>query len=959
MEIQTDEEQHTANFTSFEEFHVAMAHCHVGPNPTRLYRDAEQTKLPKRPENFHCETCAISKSLHHKPNSMRTPNTKPFDLIHSDLSGKFSTKSIGGSRYFVSFIDDATRFKWVRFVKHKSQVPETIKEFFAYVSTQFNATIRRFRSDNGGEYIERELQTYFRKNGIIHEPSPPYTHESNGVAERFNRTVITTTRAMIEHQNQLYLWAEAISTAVYTMNIVPHSTLPNKITPFEALYQRKPAIQHLKPFGTTAYTHIPIEARKPGTKLMHRAETGIFVGYGKSSKIRRIYIPERNVIVESRDVTFKPYQITESNPTIELMTEQDLSVQTQTTKASSSAAGSRSNSIPSEDEPTNQSGENQQSEPGEKLNSSSRSLIASPTNGRKQTPRPPNHTPDSTTKPPVTTRSGRTVKATERSKHSANMTIHNDEEEDIIDAHAHVAQDFNDDIPITIKQAQRSMNWNHWEKAIESELQSHRENNTWAVVDHHEQIQNVIGSKWVFAIKHHSDGRIARYKARLVAQGFSQIPGVDFDQTYAPVARYDSLRLIMRLAATLRLDIHQMDFDTAYLNSHISEDLYLKCPPGFEQPNKVLKLNKAIYGLKQSGRKWYGTLRDTLTSQGFKQMPFDPCVFVGPVILAVYVDDMPIVGYIKEIQSFKSSMAKTYPCKDLGQVKYLLGFEINIDDNGISISQRAYADRVLTRFGMQECNSRKTPLDPNTFPPRSTDSENVDQSRMKTYQQIIGSINYLVSGTRPDLAFTVSMLSTFNSNPSEEHLALAKQVLRYLKATINLSIHYSFKSAPLSLSMFADASWVNDPDTARSFNGYILKLADSVICWSSKRQSSVAKSTCEAEYMACSYAASHLIWATAALKEIEQHFNQKIDIPTPTLLTDNQAAIDLIRDGRITQRSKHIAVHHHFVREKFEQGELLIRHTPSDENQADICTKALPLPLLTRMIDSIGLNRSK
>jgi hypothetical protein len=669
MEIQIDEDHHQVNFSSFEELHMAMAHCHIGPNPTRLYRDADD-KLPKRPDDFHCETCAISKSTHTKPKAIGMPTTEPFELIHSDLSGKFSTKSIGGSRYFISFIDDSTRFKWVRFIKHKSEAPDVIKNFIAYVKTQFKTDVRRFRSDNGGEYIEKNLETWFKAKGIIHEPSPAYTHECNGIAERFNRTAVTTARAMIQQEDQLKLWAEAISAAVYTMNIVPHSTLPNKITAYEALYKRKPAIQHLKPFGTTAYVHIPVEARKPGTKLMHRAETGIHVGYGKSSKIRRIYIPDRDVVVESRDVTFKPYQRTETRA-IEFMNEQDAGEST-LMKTSSSAADSRNNSIPSE---TGEQGANSiQPEMGERMDSPSRIPIASPRRQRvTPAPRP--------APIPTTTRSGRIVKATERSKHSARLAMDEDEykDEDEVDAYAHIAQDFADHIPTTIKQAQKAPDWEHWKGAIETELHSHKLNQTWTVVDYHQGIRNVIGSRWVFAIKHHSDGQVARYKARLVAQGFSQVPGIDFDQTYSPVARYDSLRLIIRLATILQLNIHQMDFDTAYLNSNISEELYLKCPPGFEQPNKVLRLNKALYGLKQSGREWYGTLRNTLISKGFIQMPFDPCVFVGSIILAIYVDDMIIAGRNPNIQAFKDLISAIYPCKDLGQVKYLLGLEISIN----------------------------------------------------------------------------------------------------------------------------------------------------------------------------------------------------------------------------------------------------------------------------------------
>jgi len=296
----------SGNFATFEEFHNAIGHFHV-KRPERIYKDFHL--IPPRPADFSCEQCSLSKSVHSKPPPKTTPtNIKSLQIVHSDLSGKFSRPSLNRSRYFISFIDEATRFTWVRFLRTKSDASRTIQEFFTYLRTQFpDATTQTFKTDNGGEYMESSLQQFLKNRGIIHNTSPPYHHESNGLPERFNRTVITAAQTMLPEDSLLFLWAEAIHTATFLKNIASHAALGASETPYHALFGRKPKVQHLHPFGVNVHVHIPQEARKPGTKLLHRAEKGVFVGYGKSTKTFRIYIPDRNVIMESRDVKFQKF----------------------------------------------------------------------------------------------------------------------------------------------------------------------------------------------------------------------------------------------------------------------------------------------------------------------------------------------------------------------------------------------------------------------------------------------------------------------------------------------------------------------------------------------------------------------------------------------------------------------------------------------------------------------------
>ena len=305
----------SSHFGTFDEFHHCVGHRLV-VHPERAYRDGHL--VPAKPHNFECEDCMLSKSKHTRPVATTSRTTRPLEVVHSDLSGQFSRRSLGGARYYISFIDDATRFAWVKFLEKKSNAAESIIDFVKYLDRQFpeeyrlkqidiTTVIRRFKSDNGGEYLSKKLKDFFTQRGTIHDRTPPYAHELNGVAERFNQTVTQTARSMIPTDKMLKLWAEAINTACFIHNIVPHSADQLRRTPHEMLLGGKPAIKHLHPFGITAYLHVPREARAPGTKLLDRAEKGVFVSYSRDTKTARIYVPGRDAVVESRDVQFQSF----------------------------------------------------------------------------------------------------------------------------------------------------------------------------------------------------------------------------------------------------------------------------------------------------------------------------------------------------------------------------------------------------------------------------------------------------------------------------------------------------------------------------------------------------------------------------------------------------------------------------------------------------------------------------
>ena len=903
-----------ARFSSYEDWHQALGHPSVSTETSNLYTDSHL--LPKPPKNFHCHPCSLSKSTHHKPTESTGYNkaTKCFELIHTDLSGKFSVPSIGKRNYYITFIDDYTRYSAIVFLTHKSDTTAAIKAFVRQIEKQYETKVKRFRHDNGGEYVNNELQDYYNVNGIICELTPPYAHESNGVAERYNRTIITMMRTMMIDISSKFLWAEAAATAVYTRNRLPHSRLPNKITPYEALHGRKPSIKHLQPFGRQCYVHIPEEIWPSGSKLFARSVEGKFVGYTKSNQIYRVWIPSTHQIRESRDVKFPP------------IPEKTISFDFSLRKTHSTDNYPANTQIPTASTP-----------PATEIGDMDLQRLI-----HEQIPSPENQTeppPSSPTMPGrfieenpniALRRSNRIRKPPQR--YARQVTYLPDE-------------------PTTYTQAMKSVDSDLWTKAMNEEMESLKRNGTWEEVEL-PQGRKIVDCKWVFKVKQKADGSVERYKARVVAKGFSQQYGTDYDETYAPVARYDSFRLLIAIASYHSWIPQQMDVKSAFLYGVLKEEIFMRLPEGYRTAGKVARLRKCIYGLKQSAREWYACLSALLRELGFVISHFDPCVFIHnseSTFISVYVDDITIIGvpsspFVKEI---KQQLNQRFDCKDLGDAKYILGLELTYTETGISISQHGYIEKILLRFGMSECRPVATPLDPN-MPLRKAEP-GTEIEDFCTYQSIIGSLMYAVTGTRPDLTHTVTLLSQFSSRPNEEHLQAAKRVLRYLRGTSDWNLHYPKKAEDTTLRLlcYSDASYASNLDDRRSFSGYLTKLGEATVSWYSKKQKSVAVSTTEAEYMAMSLASRHLVWLQRGLQQLRQHIastvatdNHEVDY----LLGDNQGALELAKNHRINNRSKHIDTHYHNVRELLEAGIFDLMYVPTDDNLADLFTKSLPKP---------------
>ena len=481
-----------------------------------------------------CESCVEGK--HHRspfPTGGCMRVKEPLELVHTDVCGKMNSTSLGGAQYFMTFIDDKTRYVWVYFLRRKSEVFSRFLEWKVIVERQFGRKLKVLRSDNGGEYVSRRFIEYLKSEGVTNELTVPKTPQQNGVAERQNRTLVEMMRAMLaESDLPQYIWAEALSTAVYLRNRSPTRAVKDK-TPFEALFGRKPNVEHIGVFGCVGYSLVPKDERR---KLDVVAKRCVLVGYGSEVKGYRLFDPERQKVRYSRDVRFNETEF-----------------------------GLKKESSPVEPIRLVDVGSSDDTDDVEHDSDGGGSVDESPT-----------------------------VMELRRSQRERCRPQYFSEGVSIAAGAV--------DEPSTFEEAVSSANKAKWEKAVEAEMRSLDNNHVWDLVQLPEG-RKLVGSKWVFKVKLDGDGQVERYKARLVAQGFTQTKGADYDETFSPVVRMESLRTVVGLAVRNGLQIRQLDVTTAFLNGTLNELVYMRQPEGFVAEGKehlVCKLNRSLYGLKKS-----------------------------------------------------------------------------------------------------------------------------------------------------------------------------------------------------------------------------------------------------------------------------------------------------------------------------------------------------------------------
>jgi hypothetical protein len=533
---------------------------------------------------------------------------------------------------------------------------------------------------------------------------------------------------------------------------------------------------------------------------------------------------------------------------------------------------------------------------------------------------------------------------------------------------------------------------------MKEELEALDKNKTWDLVNEDTILMSgkrVISCKWVYKLKRNADNS-RRFKARLVIRGFEQEYGLDYTETFAPVAKFVTVRILLALAAKFDWEIEQMDVITAFLNPLLQEEVYMELPEGYALPKDypctsggriVCRLRKCLYGLKQAPRAWYIDIDAHLSSLGFTRSEEDYNLYISKhVLLLLFVDDMLLFApKLDTIRIVKELLYSKYQMSDLGPVQQFLGLQVVRDRQAraIHINQAPYIEALLKRFQMDGCIGISTPMDPNCQLEAALPGYTAPKDHLLEYQQVVGSIMYAMLGTRPDLAFTISTLSKYCSNPTPEHAIAAKRTLRYLRKTINVGITFKGQENPeiakavagtgpttTGITGFTDSDWAGDVDSRKSTSGYVFLLYGGAVSWKSTKQSVVATSSTEAEYIACSEAAKEALWIRrlhaeikrTAVPRLQDRYQHETDIqdqlralritspttitvphPNPQIiLADNQGAIKLSKNPQHHNRTKHIDIRYHFIRKCSQDGLIELAYIPTTEMVADILTKALP-----------------
>ncbi len=830
--------------------------------------------------------------------------TDLLEVVHSDLCGPMEVKSLGGSRYFLLFEDDCSRMSFVYFLKAKDEAIDRFKEFKDLVENQVDRKIKILRTDNGGEFCSSVFESFLKVNGIIHQKTNPYTPEQNGMSERMNRTIVEKARCLLFDGNlSKIFWAEAVNTAVYLRNRSVVTGLDK--TPVEMWSNKKPDVGHIRIFGSEVMVHIPKEKR---CKWDKKAIKMTLVGFSENIKGYRLYDPVKKVIVTSRDVIIMEDVTTNFDVVF-----------------TDDSSGAETSPVPVGDEIENDGNSPKDSSD---LNSDLDETNESDTEFVL-----PYVEPD-------------IVRRSERPRKPTNFK----------DYVTYIIEDNTpmDNDPITMSEALSRPDGQKWKEAMVEEIESLKENEAWKLMDLPDG-ENVVDCKWVYKIKRDSDNNVS-YRARLVARGFTQREGVDYSETFAPVVRHSTLRLLIALTIELGLKITHLDVKAAFLNGYLEENVYMRQPEGFVTKgfeNKVCKLNRAIYGLKQSSRTWNKRVDEILLNLGCDKSKYEPCLYTrkhnGLIsIIALYVDDFFVFSNdVKYVDFLKQQLNLEFKIKDLGEARQCLGVRIRRDykKNIITLDQESYIDQVLKTFNMVDCKSVVTPMEINNV--CLDDSKVSFSDKDIPYQRLVGSLMYLAVLTRPDIAFAVSHLSQYNNCYTSHHWKCAKRVLRYLKGT--KSFRLSFSKDNCQLNGYTDADWASNNVDRRSYTGFVFKLSNAAISWESRKQRTVALSSTEAEYIALSEASKEAIYLKKLLAEL-------IDCSGPIVLyNDSQSAQKLSANPLYHRRSKHIDVRHHFVREAVSNKLVTLKYLATNAMTADILTKGLPAAKHLHHVKNLGL----
>ncbi|GKB06539.1 putative ribonuclease H-like domain-containing protein [Tanacetum coccineum] len=878
-----------------------LSHLNFG-TISHLARHGHVRGLPKLKfkKDHMCSACAIGKSKKkpHKPKSEDTNQEKLY-LLHMDLCGPMRVASINGKKYILVIVDNYSRFTWVKCLRSKDKASDFIIKFLKMIQVRLKVPVRRIITDNRTEFVNLTLRKYYEKVGISHETSVARSPQQNGVIERQNRTLIEAAHSMLIYAKALlFLWAKAVATACYTQNC-SIIRLHHGKTPYELLHDKPTKLQPKADIGIFI-GYVPI---KKAIRIYNR-------------RTRRII---ETIHVDFDELTAMASEHSSSGPVLHEMTPAIISLGLVPNPPPSTPFVPLSRTDwdilfqpmfhellttpPSVDYPATEvvAPIHKVVSPGPAVSTDSPSL----TTIDQDAPSPTHSQTTPETQPPIIPNDvkednhdieiahmgndpyfGIPILETPSDQSSLLDSIHTlmhpdhqISEHNIKWTKDHPLENIIDELdrPVSTrlqlheqdlfcyydaflsavepKMYKDALTQSCWIEAMQEELNEFECLEVWEIVPRPDKVM-VITLKWIYKVKLDELGGILKNNARLVARGYCQEEGIDFKESFAPVARLEAIRIFLAFSAHMNMVVYQMDVKTAFLNGNLREEVYVNQPDSFvdpDIPNHVYKLKKALYGLKQAPRTWYDMLSSFLISQDFSKGSVDPTMFIHKegkelLLVQVYVDDIIFATSTPELcDIFAKIMCLKFKMSMMGKISFFLGLQIFQNPRGIFINQSKYALESLKKYDFDSFDPVDTPMVEKSKLDEDKEGKAVDPSH---YHDMIGTLLYLTA-SRPDLQFAICMCAWYQARPTKMHLHTVKRIFRYLRGTVNRGLWYP-KDSLIALTAFADADHAGCQDTRRSTAGSMQFLGDRLVSWSSKRQKCVAISSSEVEYIAMS-----------------------------------------------------------------------------------------------------------
>jgi len=861
-----------------------------------------------------CEPCAKAKSKRAPfPVVAENPATAPLERAHADLTGPNVPGPLG-ERHAILVVDEMTGLDVVTPLARKSDAPAALEAYFEHVGVPGT-----LRTDNAKELTEGAAKRLLEEYRVKTQTTVARTPQQNGLAERELAVLKEQTRALLFWAKAPEaFWPLALQAAAYVRNRTTRKRTAGS-TPYERFFGRRPDLSMLRAWGCTAYVHLP--KAKRANSLAPRSWKGVMVGYAERQRGWLIMDPATGDVHVARDVLWD--EATPGGPLLRELARTfeagDADEEWQT-PAPEPPPEDRPAPAPLLPRPANDGTEEQEdAEEDEDTDEEEQEEPGRPARARQ---------------PPGAWYMASAVSA--QGMGAAECP------------------------PKTLAEALRRLDGPLWKAAAEKELESLKARGTWKLT-WVKTGKALVANKWVFTVKRRADGTIERYKGRLVAKGFSQRPGLDYVDTYAPVTTLKTVRGVVAVATHRGYGMHHVDIKNAYLHAELEEEVFMRLPEGFEVPppppgaseedgQYAWKLEKSLYGLKQAGHNFNCLMDRQLRKLGFRAAEADECLYIlsaarrSFLAVVLYVDDLIVVYAHKEdLRAFVDQLSAAVTIGNEEPLTWFLGIAVDSTEDAVTLAQPQQIADTIDRFGMATCAPCQTPATTDRLSVEDcpgAGSEAAYAMRDVPYREAVGMLNYLVTCTRPDMAYAVSALGRFVTKPGASHWRAVKRCLRYLQGTAGRGISYrrpaAGPDAPLVLHAECDADFAGCDDTYYSTSGYVFMLAGAPISWISKRQTVAALSSTEAELVALTEACREAIHLRRLLRELGE------EPAEPTVIfEDNQSCIALAMAERRKHRTRHMGTRHRFIHDLVKDGTVKLEWKEGTNMAADTLTKPL------------------